>query len=65
MNHEKVVEVEYHDLERNGIVHSVGCLREGSYHLLLIHGEIKGIDIYTYTIVPMDLITRTRQLKVK
>jgi len=65
MDDEKLVEVEYHDPERNGIVYTVGELREGSHHLLLISGTIERLDLYTYTIIPRDFVRRIVPLKVK
>lgn len=65
MDDEKLVEVEYHDPERNGIVYTVGELREGSHHLLLISETIEGLDLYTYTIIPRDFIRRIAKLEVK
>lgn len=65
MNDEKLVEVEYHHPERNGIAHTVGELQEGSNHILLISGTIEGLDLYTYTIIPKEFIKRVVKLKFK
>jgi len=62
---EKLVEVEYHHPERNGIVYTVGDLQEGNHHLLLISETIEGLDLYTYTIIPRDFIRRIVKLEVK
>jgi len=64
MNNEKEVKVEYHDPERNGITRSVGWLREGSHHLLLLSEEIEGVDLYSYTIIPREFVERIIQLKL-
>ena len=63
MNDEKVAEVEYHNLERNTIERSLGWLRESSHHLLLIQEKIEGMDLYSYTIIPRELVRRIIQLK--
>lgn len=65
MNYKKIVFVKYHDPELNGMVYSVGYLRKGINHSLLIHGEIKSIGLYTYTIIPRAFITEVYNLKVK
>jgi len=65
MNDENLVEVEYHDPERNGIAYTVGELREGGQHLLLLSEEIVGEDIYSYTVIPREFIRGIIQLKVK
>ena len=62
---EKLVEVQYHDPERDGIVRTIGCPREASHHLLLISETIEGIDLYTFAIIPREFIRRISQLKVK
>ena len=65
MNDEKLVLVEYQNPERNAIERRPGWLREASHHLLLIQERIEGVDSYTYTIIPRDLIRRIIQLEVK
>lgn len=65
MDDEKLVEVEYHDPELNGIVYTVGELREGSHHLLLISGTIERLDLYTYTLILKDFVRNIVPLKVK
>jgi len=65
MDDEKLVEVEYHDPERNGIVYTVGELREGNHHLLLISETIEGLDLYTYTIIPREFIRSVVRLELK
>jgi len=65
MNNEKLVEVEYHNPERNTMECGVGWLRETSHHLLLIHERIEGADLYSYAIIPRDFVRRIIQLKIK
>jgi len=65
MNNEKIVEVEYHDPERNGIVYTVGRLQEGCHHLLLVSEEIERIDLYSFTIIPKKFVERIIQLELK
>ena len=64
MNRESIVEVEYESPEHQAW-RAVGELREGSHHSLLISETIEGLDLYTYIIIPRDLIRRIVKLEVK
>ena len=63
MDNEKVVEVEYHNPERNTIERRPGWLQEASYHLLLIQEKIEGVGLYSYTIIPREFVRKIIQLK--
>ena len=65
MNNEKIVRVEYLDPEKNQVWCTVGQLREGSQHLLLLSEEIGDINLYSYTIIPRDFVRRIIQLRFK
>lgn len=65
MNEEKLVEVRYYDNERNGILRSFGWGRESSQHLLLISEKIDSVGLYTYTIIPRNLIQEIIQLEIE
>lgn len=58
------VEVEYNHPEHNVRVYSVGWLREGSQHFLLIHGTAKP-DLYTYSIIPKGSIVNITELRFR
>jgi hypothetical protein len=58
------VKVEYNHPDRNTRVLSVGCLLEGSQHLLLIHGTAEQADQYSYIVIPRDLIVKITELRV-
>jgi len=62
---EKLVEVQYNDPELKGIAYTIGELREGGQHLLLLSEEIVGEDIYSYTIIPRDFVRKIIKLKFK
>jgi len=62
---EKLVEVQYHDPELNGIAYTIGELQEGSQHLLLLSEEMVGKDIYSYTVIPRGFVKRILKLKFK
>lgn len=57
------VSIEYNHPERNGIVHSVGSLRQGSQHILIIHEIIEQADQYSYTIIPKALVNKITNLR--
>lgn len=63
MNFHTLVEVEYHYPQRNGITRSVGWLREGSHHLLLLSEKIESVDLYSFIIIPKEFVERIIQLK--
>ncbi len=62
---ENLVEVQYHDPEVNGIAYTIGELREGSQHILLLSEELVGKGIYSYTIIPRDFVRKITKLKFK
>lgn len=59
------VEIEYNHPERNGRVHSVGLLRDGSRHILIIHETIEQAGQYSYTIIPKGLVNKITNLRFK
>ena len=63
MNDEKFVLVENYNPERNIIERRPGWLRETSQYVLLIQESLEAIDLYSYTVIPRDLIKRIIQLK--
>ena len=65
MNDEKLVLVVYHDPEQNQKCCTIGELREGSHHLLLVSTKMEDIDLCSYTVIPRDFIRRIFQLEVK
>jgi len=64
MNADKLVLIEYHNPEREGIERRPGWLREGSHHFLMIQEVVENADLYTYTIIPRGLIRRITKLRV-
>jgi hypothetical protein len=62
MNVEKSVLVEYSHPERSGIVQSVGWLRDGSRHILLIYEMMERAELCSYMIIPKGLIKRITNL---
>jgi hypothetical protein len=65
MNDDKTVIVEHNDPERNGILHTIGELQEGSHHLLLISETMEKLDLYTYTIIPKNFVRKITPIKFK
>jgi hypothetical protein len=57
--------VEYNHPERDARVRSVGLLRDGSQHILLIHEIVGQADLYSYTIIPRGLINKITNLRLK
>lgn len=64
MNADKLVEVEFDHPERGTAVRSVGVLRDGTHHLLLIHETIGQDKLYSYTIIPKGLVNKTTSLRL-
>ena len=58
------VEVQYTNPKRDTIVRTVGWLRDGSQHILVIHGMAKHADLYTYSIIPRALVNKVTNLRV-
>jgi mannitol/fructose-specific phosphotransferase system IIA component (Ntr-type) len=65
MDNKKIVEVQYHDPERDDIVFAIGVPQEGSHHLLLISEIAEGLDLYSYSIIPRDSIKKIVKLEPK
>lgn len=63
MRAEKLVEVKYHDPQRNASVLTVGSLLDAPHHLILIHETIKDIDLYSYSVIPKDSVIEITQLE--
>ena len=64
MNADKLVEVEYNHPERRTVVWSVGLLRDGNRHILLIYETIGQDKLYSYTIIPKGLVNKTTSLRL-
>jgi hypothetical protein len=64
MNMESIVEVEYEDSEHQTWL-TVGELREGKHHCLLISETIEGLDLCTYTIIPKNFVRKITPVKFK
>lgn len=56
-------ELEYSHPELNGIAYTVGLLREGSRHFLIIHEVIEQAGQYSYTIIPKALVHNITNLR--
>jgi hypothetical protein len=64
MNADKFVEVQYTHPETGTPVWSVGLLRDGDRHILLIYETIGQDKLYSYTIIPKAFVNKITYLRL-
>ena len=65
MNDENLVEVEAYDPERNAIGISPGWLLDAPHQVILIQGTIEPAGLYSYAVIPKNLIRHISKLRNK
>lgn len=65
MNDENLVTVEAYEPERKAIGISPGWLLDAPHHVILIQETIETADLYSYAVIPKNLVRHISKLRNK
>jgi len=65
INNANLVEVEAYYPELNAIGSSPGLLFDAPYHVILIQVTMETVDLYSYAVIPKNLVRHISKLRNK